>query len=76
LHSVIREQLLGQQPPLYSGYTCWRGVALFENVHVSPGISSETWGRGRRFGMLPIGIGRVFWYATLNCPVGEQDRTG
>jgi 2-polyprenyl-6-methoxyphenol hydroxylase-like FAD-dependent oxidoreductase len=26
--------------------------------------------------MLPIGNGRVFWYATLNCPVGEQDRTG
>jgi len=76
LHSVIREQLLGKQPPRYSGYTCWRGVALFEDAHVSPGISSETWGRGRRFGMLPIGNGRVFWYATLNCPVGEQDRTG
>jgi 2-polyprenyl-6-methoxyphenol hydroxylase-like FAD-dependent oxidoreductase len=76
LYSVIREQLLGQQPPRYSGYTCWRGVALFEEQHVSPGISSETWGRGRRFGMLPIGNGRVFWYATLNCPAGEQDRAG
>jgi 2-polyprenyl-6-methoxyphenol hydroxylase-like FAD-dependent oxidoreductase len=43
---------------------------------VSPGISSETWGRGQRFGMLPIGNGRVFWYATLNCPAGEQDRGG
>ncbi len=76
LYSVIREQLLGQQPPRYSGYTCWRGVALFEEQHVSPGISSETWGRGRRFGMLPIGNGRVFWYATHNCPAGEQDRAG
>jgi 2-polyprenyl-6-methoxyphenol hydroxylase-like FAD-dependent oxidoreductase len=26
--------------------------------------------------MLPIGNGRVFWYATLNCPAGEQDRAG
>jgi len=76
LHSVIREQLLGQQPPRYSGYTCWRGVAVFDDQHVSPGISSETWGRGRRFGMLPIGNGRVFWYATHNCPAGEQDRAG
>ena len=76
LYSVIREQLLGKQPPRYSGYTCWRGVALFEEQHVSPGISSETWGRGRRFGMLPIGNGRVFWYATLNCPADEQDRAG
>ncbi len=76
LYSVIREQLLGKAPPRYSGYTCWRGVAFFEDAHVSPGISSETWGRGRRFGMLPIGNGRVFWYATLNCPAGEQDRAG
>ena len=76
LYSVIREQLLGIEPPRYSGSTCWRGIALFEDRHVSPGISSETWGRGRRFGMLPIGNGRVFWYATLNCPAGEQDRVG
>ncbi|TMC45245.1 MAG: FAD-dependent oxidoreductase [Chloroflexi bacterium] len=76
LYSVIREQLLGQQPPRYSGYTCWRGVAVFEERHVSPGISSETWGRGRRFGMLPIGNGRVFWYATYNCPAGGQDQAG
>jgi 2-polyprenyl-6-methoxyphenol hydroxylase-like FAD-dependent oxidoreductase len=76
LYSVIREQLLGKRPPRYSGYTCWRGVALFEERHVSPGISSETWGRGRRFGMLPIGKGRVFWYATYNCPAGERDRAG
>jgi 2-polyprenyl-6-methoxyphenol hydroxylase-like FAD-dependent oxidoreductase len=53
LYSVIRAQLLGKQQPRYSGYTCWRGVALFEDAHVSPGISSETWGRGQRFGMLP-----------------------
>ena len=76
LHSVIREQLLGKQPPRSSGYTCWRGVAVFEDQHVSAGISSETWGRGLRFGMLPIGKGRVFWYATYNCPAGGQDREG
>ncbi len=76
LHSVIREQLLGQEPPRYSGYTCWRGVAVFEDEQVSPGISSETWGRGQRFGMLPIGNGRVFWYATHNCSAGGQDHVG
>ncbi len=76
LHSVIRTQLLGQRSPRYSGYTCWRGVAPFEDAQVSPGISSETWGRGRRFGMLPIGNGRVFWYATHNCPAGGQDQPG
>jgi 2-polyprenyl-6-methoxyphenol hydroxylase-like FAD-dependent oxidoreductase len=57
-------------------YTCWRGIAVFEDRHVSGGISSETWGRGLRFGMLPIGNGRVFWYATHNCPEGGQDLAG
>ena len=76
LHSVIRTQELGQRPPRYSGYTTWRGVAPLEDAQVSPGISSETWGRGLRFGMFPIGNGRVAWYATRNCPAGGQDRPG
>jgi 2-polyprenyl-6-methoxyphenol hydroxylase-like FAD-dependent oxidoreductase len=43
---------------------------------VSGGISSETWGRGLRFGMLPIRNRRVFWYATHTCPAGGEDQEG
>jgi 2-polyprenyl-6-methoxyphenol hydroxylase-like FAD-dependent oxidoreductase len=58
LYSVIREQLLGKAPRAISATPGFRGVAFFEDAHDSPGISRETWGRGRRFGMLPIGNGR------------------
>jgi 2-polyprenyl-6-methoxyphenol hydroxylase-like FAD-dependent oxidoreductase len=76
LYSVLREHLLGQDAPRYSGYACWRGVAVFADAQVSSGLSSETWGRGQRFGMLPVGNGRVFWYATHNCPASGQDYIG
>lgn len=71
VRSTIRAQLLQDGEPRYAGYTSWRGVAegfgerLFE--------TSETWGRGRRFGIVPIGGGRVYWYATLNAPAGGDD---
>jgi len=77
LQSAVRAALLGQRPPRYAGYTCWRGVATFEHEAVSPGITSETLGYGTRFGMLPIGQGRVFWYATASTrPGGDDARAG
>jgi 2-polyprenyl-6-methoxyphenol hydroxylase-like FAD-dependent oxidoreductase len=57
LHSVIREQLLGKEPPRYSSYTCWRGVAFFEDQHVSAGISSETWGEACALGCCQLATG-------------------
>lgn len=35
--------------------------------------TSEAWGPGRRFGMVPIERGRVYWFATLNTPPGGRD---
>jgi 2-polyprenyl-6-methoxyphenol hydroxylase-like FAD-dependent oxidoreductase len=37
---------------------------------------SESWGRGRRFGIVPIENGRVYWFATLNAPAGGRDEPG
>jgi 2-polyprenyl-6-methoxyphenol hydroxylase-like FAD-dependent oxidoreductase len=72
IHSVIRSQLFGKESPRYSGYTGWRGVAHLEHEHI-PAATTESWGRGRRFGLAPISHGRVFWYATLNIAEGTTD---
>jgi 2-polyprenyl-6-methoxyphenol hydroxylase-like FAD-dependent oxidoreductase len=37
---------------------------------------SETWGLGRRFGVVPMTDGRVYWFATQNAKEGEQDESG
>lgn len=73
LHSAIRRQLTGDaSPPQYSGYTSWRGVTD-TLCGARPGQLSETWGRGCRFGIAPVGRGRVYWFAVANAPAGERD---
>jgi 2-polyprenyl-6-methoxyphenol hydroxylase-like FAD-dependent oxidoreductase len=72
INSAIRSQLHGEGVPIYRGYCIWRGIAP-ELPGLPRGHISETWGSGRRFGILPMGQGRVCWYATRNGPSGQQD---
>lgn len=70
VNSAVRRQLFPAVKPRYAGYTSWRGVApTCEGV--VEGFTSESLGRGSRFGIVPIGGGRVYWYATANAPAGE-----
>lgn len=66
IHSAVRRHLFPSIQPRYSGYTGWRGV-----THHATTAAGETWGRGARFGIVPIGAGRVYWFATLNAPQGQ-----
>ena len=68
LSSQTRTWLGHQEKPRYSGYTAWRSIAEFESSGITP---AETWGRGSRFGIFPMGKNRVYWYATANTPEGE-----
>lgn len=69
LHSVVRTQLHGAERPRYSGYTAWRGVTTFKGEMTT----SESWGRGKRFGIVPLGRGRVYWFATKHAPEGQPE---
>jgi 2-polyprenyl-6-methoxyphenol hydroxylase-like FAD-dependent oxidoreductase len=70
LHSVVRSSLGHQGQMRYSGYTAWRAVVPYTASAIVPG---ETWGCGRRFCMLPVKGGRVYWFATNNTREGEHD---
>lgn len=74
IHSVVRRVLEpGLGPPRYAGYTCYRAVVPFADASVPLGYLNETWGRGRRFGLLRLDPARVYWFATLDAPRGERD---
>ncbi len=73
IHSAIRAQLHPGEPVRYSGYTAWRAVVNFEAA--GWGVT-ESWGRGRRFGIVPMSGGLVYWLATRNAPQGETDEPG
>jgi 2-polyprenyl-6-methoxyphenol hydroxylase-like FAD-dependent oxidoreductase len=70
IHSTVRAQLFGDQRPRYAGYTAWRGVTTPPAVEMRVG---EYWGRGARFGLVPLSGGRYYWFATRNAREGEQE---
>jgi 2-polyprenyl-6-methoxyphenol hydroxylase-like FAD-dependent oxidoreductase len=71
IHSVVRKQMMPNLRLRYSGCTAWRGVVETEN-EVALGLTSETWGRGQRFGIVRVDMKRVYWFATKNQPAGER----
>ncbi|MDD5303103.1 MAG: FAD-dependent monooxygenase [Elusimicrobia bacterium] len=69
LGSVVRRFVTGRvERPVYRGYQIWRGVAEVLPSFYAEGNITEAWGKGERFGIMPIGNGKVCWYATRNQP--------
>lgn len=63
LRSAVRGQVAPAAAPTYRGYAAWRGVAAFPHADAAAAWG-ETWGHGRRFGLLPLNHERVYWFAT------------
>jgi 2-polyprenyl-6-methoxyphenol hydroxylase-like FAD-dependent oxidoreductase len=73
IRSRVRSKLFGASDPIYRGYTVWRGLAQYEGNAIPFGCNSETWGAGKRFGILNTGHRRFTWYATSNVPPHQLD---
>jgi 2-polyprenyl-6-methoxyphenol hydroxylase-like FAD-dependent oxidoreductase len=72
LRSAVRRGLRGDEPLRYAGHTCWR--ALVDDVELpTPDRFSESWGPGSRFGIVPLGPRRAYWFAVADAPEGEAD---
>ena len=72
LHSAVRRCMRGDEPLRYSGYTSWR--ALVDDIDLrAPDRFTESWGAGRRFGIVPVGNRRVYWFAVADAPRGQRD---
>lgn len=64
IHSALRHRTIENTAPRYAGYTCWRGVVHMPELAID--LAVETWGRSGRFGYVPIGNGRIYWFACVN----------
>jgi 2-polyprenyl-6-methoxyphenol hydroxylase-like FAD-dependent oxidoreductase len=73
IRSRVRTELFGNSDPIYRGYTVWRGVARYDGSAIVSGANSETWGAGKRFGILNTGPGKFTWYAAVNVPPDHLD---
>lgn len=72
IHSVVRKTLLPESTPRYAGYTCWRGVTDGIPAGANPDETSETWGAGARFGIVPLSNNRIYWFACLNAKANDE----
>jgi 2-polyprenyl-6-methoxyphenol hydroxylase-like FAD-dependent oxidoreductase len=71
--STVRAQLHGEGAPRYAGYTAWRAVVTGDTNRIA---TSESWGRGARFGMAPLSDGRTYWFATKDASEGARSSDG
>lgn len=66
IHSDVRAQLLGDEAPIYRGYTVWRGISSVPPDRILPAAAIEIHDPGQRFGIGPVGGGRIGWWAASN----------
>jgi 2-polyprenyl-6-methoxyphenol hydroxylase-like FAD-dependent oxidoreductase len=66
VHSRVRAEFIKDGDPIERGYTIWRGISPAILSAIPPGTALERYGRGKRFGIGPIGLGRTGWWATVN----------
>src|SRR5690242_2085707 len=66
IHSRVRAQFIDDGNPIYRGYTVWRGISPRIPSAIPPATAIELHGRGQRFGIGPVGLGRTGWWATVN----------
>ena len=75
LHSVIRNQVVGDGKPRYGGWTVWRGMPEYTHPSLAPDMAEQIWGPATVFGMYPV-RSRLFWYAGAMRPEGSGDSPG
>jgi 2-polyprenyl-6-methoxyphenol hydroxylase-like FAD-dependent oxidoreductase len=76
IHSHVRRDVIGSDEPTYRGYTVWRGITSEAPHGVHPNTAIEVHGRGQRFGIGPVGNGRIGWWAAANAAeaAGSHER--
>lgn len=78
IHSIFRKTLLPPGEVRFAGYTCWRGVASFDKgsdqIWSKQSGAIESWGNGKRFGIVPLPNRRIYWFCTINAPKSKDPK--
>ena len=75
LRSGVRTRVFGSQPLRCAGYTAWRTIVESNKIGNHAALA-ETWGRGLRFGIVPMSRNRIYWFAVSDAPEGQVDPPG
>jgi 2-polyprenyl-6-methoxyphenol hydroxylase-like FAD-dependent oxidoreductase len=72
IHSRVRSDFLKDGDPVSRGYTVWRGISSLSPEAIPPATAIEFYGSGKRFGLGPVGLGRIGWWATANVVATDE----
>lgn len=73
VRSTVRASLGSTVRPSYRGYTVWRAlIPAAAATLTNRSGASETWGPGRRFGIVPAGPDATYVYAAAPAPEGQR----
>ena len=61
MHSIARQFVNGNNTPIYQGFINWIGVCESDTTIVDDVCVTDTWGRGERFGVVPVTRSKVYW---------------
>ena len=70
MRSIVRACVLSDGEPLFRGYNVWRGVV---RSSFADGYGSESFGLGKRFGIVPIKDDYYGWWAACNESLLQED---
>ncbi|HLM86055.1 MAG TPA: FAD-dependent monooxygenase [Solirubrobacteraceae bacterium] len=72
VRSIVRGQVVGDGPPVYSTQTAWRGMPVYTHPTLPLNISEQVLGPKAIFGLFPCNE-RLFWWASEVRPEGQSD---
>jgi 2-polyprenyl-6-methoxyphenol hydroxylase-like FAD-dependent oxidoreductase len=75
IHSDVRNDLVDQDGPKFRGYIVWRGISASAPKSLPYDAAIELYGMGKRFGIGPVGHGRVGWWASANTTTAAGSAT-
>ena len=61
MNSITRQFVNGNNTPIYQGFINWIGVCESDRAIVDEISVRDTWGRGERFGVVPVTRYKVYW---------------
>ncbi|MCF0069591.1 FAD-dependent monooxygenase [Dyadobacter sp. CY261] len=71
LRSRVRSALFENGQLRDAGQNCWRGVAHYELPDRYHHELNEAWGKGKRFGFVPLNDRQVYWYLLIDNDLAE-----
>lgn len=72
MYSAVRNSYFKEQNIDYAGYVCWRFVVNTSEELQHIDSLKEMWGRGRRFGIVPLNKNQFHCFASLSTDRPEQ----